>query len=149
MVNKFKKMTLCFVDDQVKEVQEVIEDLKETQLFEIRHYGNYAVPEDIVINADLFILDVLMGTSSNDFYIFARVLRDSHKPFLAFTSVYEKGELQLPGSPVLREVVYQHGGIGIVSKRPDPTEQGRVAHEDLRFALVERILNFYWCRNPD
>lgn len=140
-------MTLCFVEDERRTIAEVIVKLQATRFFRIQEFTGYSAVDDQVLrDTDLFVLDVLTEDSPEAFCRFIRVLRDQHKPFLAFTRVPEERPIEfLPGKPRLRDVVFEYGGLGLLSKISPPDDPQHPSHQDLRFALIERILWFYWC----
>lgn len=142
-----QNMTVCFVEDERRTISEVIAKLQATGFFQIHEFADYvAVSEDIIRDTDLFVLDVLTNNSAEAFCRFIRVLRDHRKPFLAFTRVPEERPIEfLPGKPRLRDLVFEHGGLGFVSKISAPDDPRHPSHQDLRFVLLERIYWFYWC----
>lgn len=141
------KMEITFVDDAPKEVDAVRRVLETTQYFQPHVFAHYdAVKEDAIRDSDLFVLDVLMlERDPKPFAAFIQELHRRHKPFIAFTRLIDEQKVKsVPGEPELRKLVFEHGGLGVVSKGPDVSQQGQLKHRDLQMELLERIMAFYW-----
>jgi hypothetical protein len=143
-------MCVTFIENERAEISQVITTLETTDYFTIHELQDYdAITDDIIRQSDLFVLDVLTAGNDEGFCRFIGVLRKHTKPFLAFTRITEHGRLKaFAGEPELRQAVFEHGGIGAVSKVASPGDESRVRRRDMQFELIERINNFYWSRQP-
>lgn len=140
------KMSITFVEDDRREIAQVVATLDTSHYFDIHEFADYsALTEDVIRNTSLFVLDVLTGGGDKAFCQFIGVLRRREKAFLAFTRITEHGRLKsFPGQPELRQAVFEHGGLGVVSKVVPAGDETRVRRRDLQLELIERIMEFYW-----
>lgn len=141
-----KLMSIVFVEDAEEEIGGIITTLESSKYFDIAQYKDYSlVPEQRIRNSDLFVLDVLTAGGDEPFCKFIGTLQVHRRPFLAFTRMHEHGVLRsLSGGPRLRQTVFEHGGLGIVSKFAAAGEEARVSRKDLQLDLIERIMNVHW-----
>lgn len=143
-------MKLIFVEDKRAEVDKVVTVLRTTGFFSIEVLADYSeVDEACLEEADLFVLDILIRGSDAEFTSFIRTLRRIKKPFIAFTTNSEHTRLKsMAGSPPppLREVVLEHGGLGMLMKRRRHDESKDKSLSDIQLDLAEQILAFYWGR---
>lgn len=137
---------ITIVEDRPEEVEDIITILKTTKYFRIDTVSSYRhVMEDRIQQSDLFILDVWTRESDRDFCEFIPRLRMAEKPFIAFTRLHDRSQsTELPGRPKLRQLVFESGGLCMLSKLPDPGDLSRVSRQDLQMDLVERVMQHYW-----
>lgn len=148
-------MKIVFVEDRRADIDKVVTVLRTTGLFaheDIEVLADYSeVDEECLTECDLFVLDVLIRGSDVEFTEFIRQLRRSEprKPFIAFTTNSEHTRLSsLAGDPPppLREVVLEHGGLGMIGKRRRHDDRKEKSLNDIQLDVVERVLAFYWSK---
>ena len=145
-------MRVIFVEDRRRDVDKVVTVLETTRFFEVEVLADYSEVDDkCLADAELFVLDILIAGSDGEFAKFIRKLRKVKKPFIAFTTNSEHTRLKSVSGdppPPLREIVLEHGGLGMLSKRRRHDESKEKSTADIQLDLAEKILQFYWSKNP-
>lgn len=141
-----RKTRVVFVEDKPAEIEDVLTTLEVAKYFDVAQFADYSlIHESRIRETDLFVLDVLTAGSDEPFCEFIATLRLHERAFIAYTRMSEHGQLRaLAGEPRLRQTVFEHGGLGMVSKFAGSGEEARISRKDLQMDLIERIIGFHW-----
>lgn len=149
-------MQILLVDDEQWSVESVRQFLRGTTLFKVdykSHFSELGENASSICEAiapyDLLVLDVFMkGRDPEPFVEFIRTIAGK-KPFIAYTLLHKQEDVEhAAGEPEpqeLAKMVYENGGIGLVTKgfsgNRTPSQE---AIRDREYDLYERVLSFYW-----
>ena len=143
-------MIVTFVDDEDDATVETRDILRKTTYFEIREpqFKSYnMLTDDVIELTDLFVLDVLIAGSTDQFELFIKRLRRVGKPFVAFSRLTGTRRLSKDlNEPSLRQIIFEHGGLAHVYKEIPPEKAGQSLHQSVTLDLVQNIIAFYWSR---